>query len=241
MVGRFMKKIICLFITFFIGTLFVQADTTMDYHLQIKKDKIYEQIVFKINNYTPINNGEDTDAVLINQDIYSDKYKKTKYKKTVKKNGNDYVVTLTQNYNEYQFKNSYILKLCFDDFKISYSDTYYSLDINSKNYCNYADVMNIKVSSSYLFSNANGNRINDNSYTWTINDKADIEFRLNKGPSTMVPNPNEENNIKNPSLSKEDSSIMNYIVFIGLGLLVVGISIFFFYKYKKHDQINNSI
>jgi len=241
MVGvSMMKKFLCFLFCFFSGILCLHATDEMNYKLTIKDGKLQEQIVFQFENYHPITNGDDPKRVVIQQPIYTDKYQQTKYQKNVQKNGNNYTITLNHTYNEYQFKNSYLLSFCFDNANFSYNEEYYRFSLSSSNNCFIADKMKVQLISDRKMVNTNGKKINDQTYEWEIGSTANISFQLSKNLKYTTPTVIETPSEKEEPKEKEKSSLGIWILSIS-GILLGIIVLIFIIKYQKNNRKNNTI
>ena len=147
---------------------------------------------------------------------------KVKYKKKVKKSGNNTIVNLKYNYSHEEFRKSSTFKNCFRHAEFKEKRNGYSLDFSGDFYCLYGDevVINIKTDNKVLSNNAD--KVSGNTYTWVIN-------RKNLGHVKI-----------NMELSKK-TNISGYIIYVIVGIIGIVLCVFgfiVFRKIKNKDSIN---
>lgn len=172
-----MKKRIILLI---IVGLFLTGCTNQ-YNISINGDTISEELISTIPSSDIIVQSEEEKAAGIEADdlitpfIEEDQYpftnnEKIKYKKTVSKNGNNTIVKLNYDYSIDDFKKSRVYNECFEKSILSREDGYIRLAFMGEFYCLYGDSININVTSDRKILDDTADDVNNNVYSWTIND-----------------------------------------------------------------------
>ena len=187
-----MKKIFVLLI------LFLLCGCTTTYELKISNNSFKENIDITIPNaiddYKAVVDPET--GVIVERDnqlesiIDSDNSalfsKKSNYKKTVKKFDDYTNVNMKYKYDESKFKDSNVLKTCFDKAEFK-SKQNYSISASGYFYCLYSDSLDIKIITNNKVISHNANEVVNNTYIWHITqnnrDNVNIEFVVTKGQS----------------------------------------------------------
>lgn len=217
-----MKKIILLIF------LLLLTGCTIDYNLEIDKNKIIEEMSGTIlkeeyeikETYTDINLFYQ----IVNYDqrvfLNDDKI----YDKKIVENDDGVGYNFKYTYNE-NFDKSRLLNTCFEKVDFIETDEYYYADIGGDFYCQYSDEIIINVKTNYVVLNNNANKVKDNVYTWIIDgNTTDIQMVISK---TLVNNSNTNAESK-PNYFR----IIGFIVLIVLSLIT-----YFLYKKKNSGKI----
>lgn len=152
-----MKKLFILIGLFFgFGFINVYASNDVDYHLTITDDYQFQEVItYSITDYKQVANGDNHFYSIINDDVYTDIFGKTKYNKTVKKESNRYVVVLKHIFTEYTFSNSNFLNSCFQNGKYVYDIDNYSFKSTGVFNCRYGDSLKITITTNKNVTNTN--------------------------------------------------------------------------------------
>lgn len=222
-----MKKILLLVIP-----CLLLSGCTVNYNLKIEDNKFIETIKGNVLNEELKTDKEQTDInlyyELINfeqNSLISDetaKYKKTisQNKNLVDKNSIDYIFSYT--YNKETINDSRILNECFENFTFEEKDNKYYFIAFGDFYCNYTKDININITTDYKVINHNANKIENNTYTWTINENNTENLEL-----YITINKNQQSNALTSSWS-----ILKITSFITL-MLTSAICLFVIQKKKK--------
>lgn len=127
----------------------------------VLKKELNQENQSDINMYSFLINGEQT-VFIRNDNIY--------YNKTLIENKETIDYNYNYLYNENNFINSKILKTCFENFTYENKDNKYYLKAEGGFGCSYAPETIINIKTDYKVLANNANKINKNTYTWTIND-----------------------------------------------------------------------
>ena len=228
----------------------VYATNDVDYKLTITSDfKFIEEINYSLTNYKKITNGYNYFNSIVNDDIYTDIFYKTKYDKTKKKEKDKYLVTLKHTYNEYTFSNSLLLNNCFVSSDYKYDTDKYTFNGSDGFNCLYGDSLKITIVSD--FENVSNNAIADgNSYVWNpVDDNFTMNIVFNKkyerkesngaiGYDDIVTEENDEleESVDQTSSEQEEHHINKYVVLGVVGvLIIVGFGVVTVLKSKNND------
>ena len=185
-----MKKI------FLIITLLLLCGCSAKYTLTVDDEKISEEIVFPIDK----NKIREQDEYALDMDLYSidsienilknniyveDNSKKYIYDKVVTDEPNQYLVTLTHEYEKNRLINSRVLNECFENTEIEESKDGLKIKLSGKFYC-YADdtdSINFTVSTNNVVKSASVKyNMFTNEYIWKIDrsnrDFVDIDIQI---------------------------------------------------------------
>ena len=173
-----MKKI------YLILALLLLSGCSINYNLDIEDDGLFKEIITGT-----VTSKELDDTNSTNVDIYSYSLNtatplidnKGQYKKEItdKNKYKEFKYTYTFDNN---YKSSNILNTCFTYVLFDESEDYYNIDLYGPFKCMYSDKINISVTSKYAITDNNADKVNKNTYTWTIKDKvnANIHLEVNK-------------------------------------------------------------
>lgn len=173
-----MKKI------YLILALLLLSGCSINYNLDIEDDGLFKETITGT-----VTNKELDDTNSTNVDIYSYSLNtatplidnKGQYKKEIidKNKYKEFKYTYTFDNN---YKSSNILNTCFTYVLFDESEDYYNIDLYGPFKCMYSDKINISVTSKYAITDNNADKVNKNTYTWTIKDKdnANIHLEVNK-------------------------------------------------------------
>lgn len=216
-----MKKNILLLLSILLLT-----GCTIDYNLEIKNNKIFEDISGSVLEEEYELKEEDTDVNLFYNLLFFDQ--------TPVLNGTDVYNKNIENIDngvKYNFKHTYkndfdksrVINSCFENVDIREEKDYYYVDLSGEFYCLYADKINVNVKTKYAVINHNADNIKDNTYTWIID-------KNNKEIHAVI----SKNIINNTSTESKP----NYFRIIGFIVLIIlsGIT-YFMYKKKNSGEI----
>lgn len=215
----------------FLGILLLSlTGCTTQYNLEFSNGSIKEEIITTIlPSDIPTKKSSDISEVddRVTPFIENDQYPlvnntKVKYKKKVKKSGNDTIVSLSYNYNHDEFRNSSTFRSCFRNYVFDEQYKGYTLNFSGDFYCLYGNevVINIKTNNKVLSHNAD--KVSGNTYSWVIN-------RENLGKVKI-----------NMEISKK-TKITSSIIYVIVGIIAVVLCVFGFIvlkKIKNKDSIN---
>ena len=157
-----MKKI------YLILALLLLSGCSINYNLDIEDEGLFKETITGT-----VTNKELDDTNSTNVDIYS--YSLNTATPLIDNKG--------------QYKKEIIDKNKYKEFKYTYtfdnndeSEDYYNIDLYGPFKCMYSDKINISVTSKYAITDNNADKVNKNTYTWTIKDKdnANIHLEVNK-------------------------------------------------------------
>lgn len=218
-----MKKVIL--ILFF--TLFLTG-CTVNYNLEIKNDKIVENINGEISNLEIKRQDNSTGLNVYRDILYNEQNalldKDSLYKKNIIENDDsvefDFNYTYVNNYDK-----SRIINRCFEHHIIEKEDNLYYIRLFGDFYCLNSDKITINVTSDYMILENNANKVNNNTYTWIINNEKDNDIYL-----TVSENVKYENTKSTKKIST--FQIIGLIVFVILSLIT-----YLLYKKKNSGKI----
>lgn len=167
-----MKKIFCgIILTISMFSFNVYASNDVDYTLTITDDfKFKEVINYSITDYKQIVNGYNYFYTIVSEDVYTDIFYNTSYKKTKVKTDNGYKVKLSHTYSEYSFSNSNFLNNCFENSSYDYDIDNYSFEGKGGFYCLNGDSLRITVITNMNVVSSNAVS-SGNEYIWTPTDE----------------------------------------------------------------------
>lgn len=245
-----MKKVYIL--VFLLLCLFVSdvyATNDVDYKLTITNDfKFIEEINYSLTDYKQVQNGDNYFSRIVNDDIYTDIFYKTKYNKTKVKKNDKYLVTLKHTYNEYTFSNSLLLNNCFENSNYKYDVNKYTFSGSDGFNCLYGDSLKITIISN--FENiSNNSKVEENSYVWEPMDtnfsmligfNKKYEKSSNSGPTGYDEISSEDSNYEEESIIQENDNQKHHInkyVILGIvgALLIIGFGVTIVLKTKNND------
>ena len=221
-----MKKVLLI-----ISSIVLLSGCTISYNLDINTSNLSETITTNItqsdySNY--LDSKEDKPntelyTLLSKNDIWAfNNNKNDIHQKSITKGNFGYDVTYKYTYYYSNFVNSYIINNCFDRYDIYNKDDYYYIKLSGKFNCYYGDT-NINITTKNLVYNNNANSINEDTYSWIINDSnkddVNITFQLSKTELKANQSNNENSDYKNPYTIYIVISIV-IIVAIGSGILI---------------------
>ena len=226
-----MKKNIFLLLILFLLSINTVSAANINYTLEITNDgQFKEQITYNIYNFKNIDGGgynyQDKIYGDMQSFVDSSPYSNTNYNKTIKKNDNDYIITFNYDFNETDFKYSYILEKCFDSFHFESTDNYYYFFTNGTFYCTDSDGISVVVKTNYKVVSNNATEKFGNNYKWIFNnDVANINIKIDKKA-----NLNEQKVINSN----------NYLLYILISLFLISVIFiisFAITKNKKNNRI----
>jgi hypothetical protein len=190
-----MKKFLNLVLVFFgFSIVNVYATNDVDYRLTITDDyKFNEIITYSISDYKQPANGDNHFYDIINSDVYTDILGKTKYAKTVKQQGDKYIVTLAHTYSELTYSNAYFMNSCFQKPQFTYDVDKYVFSSSGYFNCFYGDSLKITITTNKNVSKSNATKTGNN-YVWfpPTSGPFNMEFQINKTYDPVVRKSDEE-------------------------------------------------
>lgn len=222
-----MKKVLLI-----ICSIILLSGCSINYNLNISNNNLDETIntsVTQTDYSTYLNSPEDKPNTklydLLNQnDIYVfNNNVNDVHQKNIVKNNDGYDVIYKYTYNYTNFVNSYIVNNCFDRYDIYNKDNYYYIKLSGGFNCYYGET-NINITTKNVVYNNNANNVNEDTYSWIINDSnkddVNITFQLSKTKLKFSQtNSSESDDYKNPYTIYIVISIV-VIVAIGSGILI---------------------
>ena len=210
------KKLIFINILF----LFFMTGCTVEYNINISNDTVNEEIKIIEEKSKTLTSAES----MYNDKIYSqfNSNGKILYKKNKIVSDKENVYILKQKYELKNFRRARALTECFDAVNLvknKNGNYIFQTSIGFKcmlyNYYK-IDSYVVNIKTDYDVINTNADIINDNVYTWKINntnaEKKSITFEFNKEKKTN----NKEENKKDEDKSKKETNI-----FVILGIIIV--------------------
>lgn len=173
-----MKKILLLIIPCFLLT-----GCTINYNLKIEDNKFTETLKGNVLNSEIKINEDDTDVNIIYELNSKDQHALIKdnnsiYQKTISKNNDSFDYIYRYTYNKETINNSRILNECFEKFSFEEKDNIYYLMTEGMFYCDYAEKININITTDYKINYHNATETNKNTYSWTIDNNNKENFEL---------------------------------------------------------------
>lgn len=255
-----MKKLFYLIILFIsIFTINVYATNDVNYTITITKDYDFKEVInYSLTDYKNITNGYNYFSTIVNDDIYTDIFYNTKYKKTKSKKGNAYKVRLSHTYNEYTMSNANFLNNCFENSSYDYDINKISFTGEGGFSCFRGDSLKISLKTDFSITDTNAVK-NGNTYTWNPNsENFEMHFTLHKTYPESTPKDNDDAGIthddnpgetgatgntdtvdtstKEEKTKKSPLSIIITIVVLGIAFIILFI-VFKNLKNKK-DNLN---
>lgn len=185
----------------------VYASNDVSYSINVTSDYDFKEVIsYSLSNYKMINNGYNYFNTIVNDDIYSDIFYNTKYKKQKSKSGNIYKVKLSHTYNEYTMSNANFLNNCFEDSSYEYDIDKIEFSGKGGFLCLRGDSLKISLKTDFTVSSTNAIK-NGNTYTWIPSD-TDFEmyFTLYKTyPESEAKDYDEAGVTHNDSNDNDDS------------------------------------
>lgn len=202
-----MKKVfyfICLVFSVFVFD--VSASNNVNYSIEITKNYDFKEVIdYSITNYKQLNNGYNYFSTIVNDDIYTDIFYNTKYKKHKSKNGNTYNVKLSHTYNEYTMSNANFLNNCFEKSSYDYDMDKIKFYGRGGFLCLRGDSLTINLNTDFSISDTNATK-NGNIYTWFPNDENfEMYFTLYKTYPESTPKKYDDAGVIHASDGKEET------------------------------------
>ena len=158
----------------------------------------------------------------------------TLYGKNIYNMKNAIEVDLDFDYLEKDFINSNYMNTCFEKHSIVDEDDYLEIKLKGEFYCLQDKNMTIHVTSNYEKEMSNGNRLEDGSYEWYIDNNnfknVDIYYKVFRNKGEMV----SAYGLLQKHMDHDTVIIIELIVIV---LVLVGG--FFFYKFLYNREFNN--
>jgi len=210
--------------------LLILTGCQVDYQLTIDGDTFSEDIdiyVYEGDREKDIYDGEESgDRIteLTEADVftYFEDYSEV-YDKKIDYKDEYTLINLKKNYSAEDFKRTRSIRLCFENQKFDITEEYYDIHMSGYFYCLYNnDKLTIKIKSNNKVIDDNAERIDGNSYYWTI----------------------DQNNFKDVNIVFKTEKVVDNTFSIILAVVIIIIVIlsgFMFFRYfkKKKDNRNN--
>lgn len=216
-----MKKIYLVLI------LILLSGCTVNYNLDIEENGVYKETITGTVTNEELNNEGSTS---INNFTYALESAtplirdEGEYTKEVTDKGNykkfNYYYVFNNNYS-----NSNVVNTCFSDSHFDEDDKFYYFDFYGPFNCLYSDKIDINVTSKYAVIENNADKVNKNTYTWTINDANDSDIHLIVSKDLKYQEANEKKIFKS-------FRIVGFIILMILSLLA-----YLLYRKKNSDEI----
>ncbi|MGM9876067.1 MAG: hypothetical protein ACI310_02430 [Bacilli bacterium] len=214
-----MKKI------FFVISLFLLSGCTINYNLEIDENQIKENISGEVSKEETIIKEEDTGLNIYYVMLYNDQKALLDGDDLYKKDINEENNNIKYNYS-YTYQNNYdksrLINTCFKDPIIKETDDLYYIKLEGRFFCMYSDKVTINVTSNYAVVDNNAQKVEDNTYTWVIDDSNNVNIYLTVSKT-----------IKNEKPSK--TKFISTFQLIGLIVFVVLTGITYFLYRKKNS------
>ena len=222
-----MKKNILMLI---ISIIFLTGCTS-EYTIEFSNKKIKENITVDIldsdiptKSTNQVAEVDDSITPFIENDQYplmNDKNKK--YSKKVTNTNSGKRVNLKYTYSHDEYRNSKAYNMCFENKEFTELRKGYSLSFSGKFYCRYTDEVVIKIKTNNVVISHNADKVEGNTYIWTINSK----------------------NVDNVDINMEISNKVEYskyIIYAILGVILIILLVFGIKTYeiiKTRDNVND--
>ncbi len=201
---------------------------SVNYNLEIDGDLFKEEITGNIYKYefddiSDINGDHNIYWLLHDRQTAIDD-EDSFYEQNINEIGDNVEFNYKYNYNN-NYGASNILNKCFEKKIFEETNDLYIVHLYGNFYCQYADEIEVNVSSKYVIFNHNADKVDNNIYTWILreNDDADISLAISKNIEPLRKN------------KKSIFSPYRIITFILLIVLII-VSLFI---YIKRNRKNN--
>lgn len=215
---------------FIIPLLLLLSGCTVNYNLDINKDKIIENISGTVTNeeITPEVEGKSD----VNPKYY---YLYLDDSSLITDSNEKYTKDITDTTDGKKFSFNYIyegnydkskvINTCFENHTINETDDYYYIKLSGKFACLYSDKININVTSSYEVLDNNAQKVDGNKYTWVIDNPDNVDITLTVSKTVEY---------KTPTRAKTFSTfqLIGLIIFVLLTIIT-----YFLYKKKNSGEI----
>lgn len=213
---------------FLFASLFLLSGCTINYNLVIDKNQINENISGEVAKEETFIKEGDTSLNIFYSMLYNDQKALLDGDDLYKKYINEENDNIKYNYS-YTYKNNYdksrLINTCFKDPIIKETDELYYIKLEGPFFCKYSDKIIINVTSNYAVVDNNAQKVEDNTYTWIINDSNNVNIYL-----TVSKNANYVN-----TSSSKKVNMFKLISFIVL-IILSGIT-YFLYRKKNSNKI----
>lgn len=242
---------------FMIGIVNVDA-SSIEYNLTIDEElKFYENIVYKVKKSELDTSGNyDFLTSVVNDKIYFDIDGEVLYTKAKKLVGDEYIITLKNDFYPLFFSSERIINECFSKFDFEDNKDKLSVSLESPFYCLHrADTIKVNIKTDLYVSDSNADVVNGKVYTWNVEDKEfDLRFsaqipELESAPADedyeevddgSAVDDNEQIDEANDDVIDEenDGSVGKVIGIIVLVIVLVGGIIAFIILKNKNNNLN---
>lgn len=201
---------------------------TTNYNVTID-DKIKEDIDIKISD-GDIKNPSNLIDTIISDKVYVFLNNKDNvlYNKIVSKNENITKVNLKHTYSVSEFEKARYFNTCFQNTIFINRNNYLYIKGYDGFYCSGGDTMNISVTTNKLVINHNADKVNGNTYIWSVNQKKYKDFVLEF----------QVDLIKNTNTNKKNNNmiISPLKIFIGIIVGIASIVLIVIIDRKKREK-----
>ena len=167
------KSLILAIFIFCFNIAIVNAESNITYNLTIDDEAhFYEQIKYEVGYNDIDNKSYNFPTSVVNDTIYFNKDKTTKYNKKITKTNSGYIVTLTNNYAPIFLNDQRIINECFNNYELKTTNDEVSLDTEAPFYCTQrANNIIINIKTNLAVTQSNADSVVKNTYTWTVKDR----------------------------------------------------------------------
>ena len=160
-------------------TLLFLTGCSATYNLNISEEGIKEVIEGTVTNNELDNTGHtDANVFVYNLESRTPLIRdEGSYSKNITNKDNYKKFTYTYSYDGNYDKSS-ALNICFDNPMFDESEEYYYVELKSPFNCLYSDKLTINITSDYEVISNNADKVHNNTYTWIINDKDNVNISL---------------------------------------------------------------
>ncbi len=210
---------------FLLLSLLLITGCSSKYQLEITNDKFIENVNTVILNEdipesNPVATISDNYTPFIKMDNFVTPFissQKILYNKTVDETNAGYNVNLNYTYTPEEFKDSYALNMCFENYVFQNNKKNFIFHLNGTFYCLYGDKTTIEVKTDNYVSEHNADKVEDNKYIWYIT-KDEIKTK--------------DISIKISKEKKDNYVFRNTMIIITCGVLIVGAILITYKKIK---------
>lgn len=240
---------------FFVCVVNVDAESRIEYNLNIDKElQFYENIKYYVD-YSDIDHSSYNHLTSVVEDtIYFDNDKSVKYVKSKVNTGSQYIVTLKNSYSSMFLGGQRILNECFKSFKFKDDADEISVETENPFFClNRADNIVVRIKTDLVVSSSNADSSSNGVYLWNITDR-NFSLRFGVKVPDIEDDPlsgnyedgedetdNIDKNITNTEGDANDKSmnennfILGIVIAVSLIVLfIAGIIVFIILKQKKN-------
>lgn len=220
--GDIVKKIIIS-----LAILLLMTGCSVNYDLEINDDFIHENINGNISkNEFDSELGENTD-LNIYYSLYSDQNalidSDELYNKNISEEDGKVFFTAKYDYHG-NYKSSRVIDYCFEKHFVEETEKTYIIKLGGNFYCQYADEINVNVTTDNYVINNNADEVDGNIYKWKLAEGS----KNNNSIEMIVSKDLKKNNANN-------NGSINYFQIVGTVIFVI-LLLAIFIIYKKHQN-----